>query len=259
MGTLANGMHPPIIHRRIVSPGKSVTIAIMLMHGASPRVPLPPRRDAAPVETAEALEPCHRNAHLKLFQADGAFRRVYAVLFCRDIGEHASRTWRYPGQRSTVWASFIFGTPSAWRAAVGAVRGDAHADVRLTERLKVGKISGRELTVAHWALILLGNLRNGWRQRGQAAVHPRRRAGVRWACPARGLSEEAVERGARHRHVPLLLGGQEPGGQVSRWRAADDGWRATVLRSRLMRGGGCCGLLLGSYSACAWSDREERG
>ena len=128
-GYLSQRYAPQTIHRRIVSPGKSVTIAIMLMHGASPGMPLPPRRDTAPVESAEALEPCHGNADLKLLQADGAFRRVYAVLFCRDIGEHASRTWRYPGQRSPVYASFVFGTPRARRAAVGAVRGDAHVDV----------------------------------------------------------------------------------------------------------------------------------
>lgn len=61
----------------------------MLMDGASSGVVHKPRRYAPVVEPTQAFQPRHWDPDLELLEADGTLRRVDAVLFCRDVGEHA--------------------------------------------------------------------------------------------------------------------------------------------------------------------------
>lgn len=112
----------------------SIPVAVMLMDGTPPGVVHEPRRYAPVVEPTQALQPRHRDADLELLEADGALRRVDAVLFRRDVGEHA-RAPRGPGRRGRgpLPVACVRGVRCA-----AAVRRDAAVDVRFPKRLVVG-------------------------------------------------------------------------------------------------------------------------
>lgn len=125
------------VPKRIISPGKVdnckgetlVAKPIMLMNRTPSRVVDKPRRDAGPVKPAQTLQPRHLHIDSKLLQADRALRIVHAVLLGGRVRVHARPPWR---GRRVLAASAL-----AARAAVHAMRLDAHVDVRLAERLEL--------------------------------------------------------------------------------------------------------------------------
>lgn len=126
----------------------------MLMHGAPPRMPLPPGIDARPMETTQTLKPGHGHANLKLLEANRTLGRVDTVLLGRRVRKHARPAGRHGRQRVRAAALVRRRT---W-PAIPTVGRDAAVDVRLAEHLKVREGSGRQLAVADGALVLFGDL-----------------------------------------------------------------------------------------------------
>lgn len=97
----------------------------MLVNRTTPRVVHKPRRDAASVKPAEALEPRHRHPNRELFEADGALCVVDAVFLGCRVGVHAGP----PGRRLHGLAASDTAAMS-W-TSVTTVRLNAGRDVRL--------------------------------------------------------------------------------------------------------------------------------
>lgn len=127
---------------------------IMLVHGAPPRMPLPPGIDARPMETTQTLEAGHGHASLELLEANRTLGRVDTVLLGRRVRKHARPAGRHGRQRVRA-ATFV--RRRTW-PAIPTVSRDAAVDVRLAQRLKVGECPGRQLAVADGALVLFGDL-----------------------------------------------------------------------------------------------------
>lgn len=103
----------------------------MLMDRAPARVIHEPSRYAPMVEPTQALQSRHRDPDLKLLQANGALRRVDAVLLRRHVGEHA-RAPRGPGRRGRGPLPILCIRGIRCPAAVRAVARDAAVDVRFS-------------------------------------------------------------------------------------------------------------------------------
>lgn len=139
----------------------------MLMHGTPSRMPLPPRANTPLMEPTQALQPCHRNAHLKLLETNRALGRIHTVLLRRRVRKHAREPAHRRDRRQrrlTADASTTSTTStrsSTDRRSLGAVRAvgrDARVDVGLAQRLKIRQRAARELAVTDGALVFLGDL-----------------------------------------------------------------------------------------------------
>lgn len=144
--------------------------AVMLMHGTPPRMPLPPRSNAPPMEPAQTFQSRHGHADLELLEADGTLGRVHAVLLRRHVREQAGPPRRRRRQRRGRRITTAKASGRWWRASVSAVRGNANGDVGLAQSLEVREGPLRELPVADGTLVLLGDLRPGLGDGWQPAV-----------------------------------------------------------------------------------------
>lgn len=152
----------------------SETMAVVLMNGAPSWVLRKPPRDALSVEPTEALQPRHRDAHLKLLQTDCALRTIHAVLLGCKVREHA----RSPGCHTRAL--------TGGRSAVSAVGRDAPIDMCFPQGLGVVHVLGRQLAVTDRTLVLFGKL--WW---------------IRWQW-------SSMCRGSRRRRLPNLEHGAVP-------------------------------------------------
>jgi hypothetical protein len=143
-----------------------VTKAVVLVDGAAALMILEPPLNAVQVEAAQAFEPSHLHALLKLFQANGALGRVDTVLLRGDVGEDA-REAHCKGRRCARGCVIALGGRAA--RDISAVCHDARGDVCLSHSLKIGERAGRKLAVADGALVFLVKL-GWWRRRRQSAL-----------------------------------------------------------------------------------------
>lgn len=102
----------------------------MLVNRTPARVIHKPRRNARPVEAAQALQARHSHADRKFFQANRALGIVDAVLFCRRICVHAAPS-RWDWQ-----SSFRHDAPGA---TICAVRLYAARNMRFSQGFIVKK------------------------------------------------------------------------------------------------------------------------
>ena len=105
----------------------------MLMHRTPSGVIDKPGRDAALVESTQALQPCHADSNRELLETDRALRVVDAVLLRGNVLVHARPSRR----RRRLLLLPRGGVP--W-ATVGAVCLDTQVDVFLTGGLPVLKL-----------------------------------------------------------------------------------------------------------------------
>lgn len=129
------------------------TVSVMAMDRAPPRILSKPPRDAIPMESTQALEPCHRNAHLELLETDRALRTIHAVLLRGNVRKHARppRTRAFPRRRRA--------------STISTVRGNARVNMCLPQLRRVCQALRWQLTMTDRAFVLLRQLRRIWRQR----------------------------------------------------------------------------------------------